>query len=83
MTASSASTALLLTRLAHTLIWAVMAAAIVALPFLARARRFSAALAIAVLIVVEGITLAAFGGACRSRASRRGSPRIGESARRV
>jgi hypothetical protein len=64
VSSSSASIALLITRLLHTAIWALMASSIVALPILAARRRFRPALAITVLIVMEGVALAACGGSC-------------------
>src|SRR5688572_2558252 len=55
---------LFVTRLLHTAIWAVMASGILALPFLAWTDRFGWALAITVMMALEGIALGASGGAC-------------------
>src|SRR5215472_17019158 len=45
---------LVLIKLLHTLVWAVLAASIVALPFVALRRRFDIALLITIIIVIEG-----------------------------
>jgi hypothetical protein len=55
---------LTLIKLAHTLIWTVMAAAIVAIPIAAMRRRFRLAAWLSALIVAECIVLALNGGRC-------------------
>ncbi|MBL8910722.1 MAG: hypothetical protein JNM17_08480 [Archangium sp.] len=55
---------LFVTRLVHTVIWAVMASGIVALPFLAWTDHFGWALAITVMMAGEGIALGCSRGAC-------------------
>lgn len=55
---------LTLIKLAHTAIWAVMAAAIVTLPIVAVRGRFRLALWLTALIVVECAVLALNGGRC-------------------
>ena len=52
-------------KLVHTLIWAVMAASILALPALALMRRFDWAAGLTALILLECGVLAANGGRCR------------------
>ncbi len=56
--------ALFIVKLVHTLVWLVMAGAILALPLLALLHLWSWAIAIVVLIVVEGIVLVANGWRC-------------------
>ena len=51
-------------KLLHTLVWAVMAGSILALPVAAFARHFRWALALSALVVVECAVLAANGGRC-------------------
>lgn len=60
----SGSRALLAVKLTHTVVWAVMAAAIVALPVIGWLGRFDLVLAITVLIALEGLALALNRGAC-------------------
>ena len=59
-----AETSLKLVKLAHTAIWAIMAAAIVAIPIAATAGRFRLAVWLTVLIVAECIVLALNTGRC-------------------
>ncbi len=56
--------ALFIVKLVHTLVWALMAGAILALPWLALLQAWDWAIAIVVLIVVEGIVLVANGWRC-------------------
>jgi hypothetical protein len=51
-------------KLAHTAIWAVLAGAIMALPFMALRRRFKWALAVTAAILIECGVLAFNGGRC-------------------
>jgi hypothetical protein len=51
-------------KVAHTVVWAIMAGGIVALPVTARRRRFGWAAILSGLIIVEGIVLAFNGGRC-------------------
>lgn len=51
-------------KLLHTAIWAALAGCIVALPFLALARRFGAAWVITEIVIVECAILALNGGRC-------------------
>src|SRR5215831_14486334 len=45
---------LVLIKILHTLVWAVLAGSIVALPFMALRRRFGVALLITIIILIEG-----------------------------
>jgi hypothetical protein len=56
--------ALFIVKLVHTLVWALMAGAILALPWLALQQAWDWAIAIVVLIVFEGIVLVANGWRC-------------------
>lgn len=58
---------LALVRLVHTIIWAILASAVVALPVFAWQRRFDWVVGITGLIVLEGIALRANGGQCPLR----------------
>lgn len=60
----SPARALFFTRLLHTVIWAVMAASILALPVLAVAGRFAWAWAVTLLMALEGVALGLSGGEC-------------------
>ena len=60
----TAEHALIIIKVAHTAIWAVMAAAIVALPIVAVRGRFRLAAWLTALIVAECIVLALNGGRC-------------------
>ena len=60
----TADHALILIKLAHTAIWTVMAAAIVALPFVALHGRFRIAAWLTALVVAECAVLAFNGGRC-------------------
>jgi hypothetical protein len=51
-------------KLLHTVIWAFMAASIIALPFLAVLRRFRWAAILTVIVLLECVVLAANGGRC-------------------
>jgi len=51
-------------KLAHTAIWAVMASAIVALPYFGWTRRFGVSVFVTALVVVEGVILALNRGRC-------------------
>lgn len=51
-------------KLVHTMIWAIMAASILALPVLAALRRFRWAAALIVLVLLECLVLALNGGRC-------------------
>ena len=56
--------ALFIVKLVHTLVWALMAGAILALPLLALLQAWKWAIAVVVLIVFEGIVLIANGWRC-------------------
>lgn len=51
-------------KLAHTLVWAILAGSILALPILALMRRFRWAGVITVVILLECVVLASNGGRC-------------------
>lgn len=55
---------LVVVKVVHTLIWAVMAASIIALPFLASLRRFRCCALVTGLILLECAVLALNGGRC-------------------
>jgi hypothetical protein len=61
---SETRTALIAVRLLHTVIWAILAGCIVALPFLAVAGNFKWALLITALVLVECAVLALNHGSC-------------------
>src|SRR5262249_54693720 len=48
---------LVFVKVLHTVVWAVFAGSIIALPFLALRRRFGAVVLITVIIVTEGVVL--------------------------